>query len=380
MRAILIGVLATAAFSITAWADLAVSSNNSHTVLKDGAQVAPDEVKPDTVTVIDLEGDAPKVVGTVQAPGGVVGPPTAVAVAPDESFAIVTSSTKADAAAKDGIAANDQVSVIELTNGQPRVVQTLTAGAGATTVRISPDSKLVLIANRAAGTISVFTLADRRLAPAGTVTIGPGTLPSGIVFTRDGKSALVSRYGDNQISVLHIEGTSVKIDPRPITTGIAPYNLDITPDGTLAAVGNMGRGNGDVDTVSLIDLTAEPFRTVQTISAARSPEGLRWSPDGKFLAIGAQDGSNLSSSSPFFRDHGRLLIFALEGKALRPVAEAPIGRWNQGIAFSRDGKTLLVQNMVERNIMVFSWDGQTLRVREPIAAGSGPAAIMTSWH
>lgn len=380
MRAILIGALAAAALTGAARADLAVSSNDSHTVLKDGVQVAPDDVKPDTVTVIDLKAGPPKIVGTVDAPGGVVGPPTAVAVAPDESFAIVTGSTKADKSAKDGIAPNDQVSVIDLTSNPPKVVQTLEAGAGATTVRIAPDGKLVLIANRAAGTLSVFTLADRRLTPSGTVTIGAGTLPSGIVFTRDGKSALLSRYGDNQISVLHVDGTNVTLDKRPITTALAPYNLDITADGTLAAVGNMGRGNGDIDTVSLIDLTAEPFRTVQTVPAARSPEGLRWSPDGKFLAVAAQDGSSLPPSSPFYRDHGRLIMFAVENKALRQVADAPIGRWSQGIAFSRDGRTVLVQNMVERNIMVFGWDGQKLTPGQPLPIGSGPAAIMTSWH
>ncbi|MBV8911940.1 MAG: YncE family protein [Acetobacteraceae bacterium] len=360
-------------------ADIAVSSNDSHTVLKDGVQLAPETVPPDTLTVLDLKSNPPRILTTIDAPGSVVGPPTAVAVAPDESFAIVTSATKADKSGQNGIAPDDRVSVVDLTANPPKIIQSLTAGAGATTVRIAPDGKLVLIVNRTAGTISVFTLADRHLTPTGTVTIGANALPSGLVFTKDGKSALVSRYGDHQISVLHVDGTAVTVDPRPITTGLSPYTMDVTADGSLAAVSNMGRGNGDVDTVSLIDLATEPFRAVQTVSAGRSPEGLRWSPDGKFLAIGAQDGSTLPAASPFVRDHGRLLIFALEGKSLRQVAEAPIGRWNQGIAFSRDGRTVLVQNMVERNIMVFGWDGKALTPGESLPIGSGPAAIMTSW-
>jgi len=379
MRALLYGLLAATSLAGVARADIAVSANDSHTVMKDGAQVAPDPVPPDTLTVIDLKASPPRIVSTIEAPASVVGPPTAVAVAPDESFAIVTGATKAEKGAPGGIGPDDRVAVVDLSTTPPRVVQNLTAGPGATTVRISPDGKLVLIANRSGGTLSVFTLADRRLTPAGTVTVGTGAMPGGLAFTKDGKAALLSRYGDNQISVLHIDGTKVTIDPRPITAGVAPYTLDVTADGTLAAVGNMGRGDGDIDTVSLIDLSAEPFRVVQTISAGRSPEGLRWSPDGKFLAVGAQDGTTKPSSSPFFRDHGRLLMFALEGKALRQVAEAPIGSWNQGIAFSRDGRTVLVQNMVERNIMVFGWDGKTLTPGQPLAIGSGPAAIMTSW-
>ena len=141
----------------------------------------------------------------------------------------------------------------------------------------------------------------------------------------------------------------------------------------------MGRGDGDIDTVSLIDLTAAPFRTIQTLSVGCSPEGVKWSPDGKFLAIGAQNGTTKPAANPFAQDHGRLIMLALEAKALRPVTEAPIGRWSQGIAFSKDGRTVLVQNMVERTIMVFRWDGLKLFASNPLEIGAGPAAIATPW-
>lgn len=361
-------------------ADIAISSNDNHTVLDAAAnQVADPGAAPDTISVIDLKNE-PRVVGTVEVPGSVVGPPMAVAIAADESFAIVTAATKADPAAPFGIAPDDRVSVIDLTSQPPKLLQSVTAGAGATTVRISPDGTLALVANRTAGTISVFTIKDRRLTPAGTVAIDPKSGPSGIVFLPDGKRALVSRNFDHQVAVLRIDGATVTLDKRPITTALAPYTMDITADGTLAAVGNMGRGDGDIDTVSLIDLSAEPFRTIQTIQVGRSPEGLKWSPDGKTLAIGAQDGTTKLPANPFYRPKGRLVMLALEGRALRPVAEAPIGGWNQGIAFSRDGATVLVQNMIERNIMVFGWDGKTLTPRAPLPMNTGPAAIQTSWR
>ena len=47
--------------------------------------------------------------------------------------------------------------------------------------------------------------------------------------------------------MLHIDGTNVTIDPRLLTTGIAPYTMDINARHTLAAVSNMGRGDGDAD-------------------------------------------------------------------------------------------------------------------------------------
>ncbi len=361
-------------------ADIALSSNDAHSVMVNGAQVLPANPPADTLTVIDLAAYPPAILTTIDVPGSVVGPPTAIAIARDESFAIVTSATKAGM--KDGAAAivpDDRVSVIDLTAKPPAIIQTLTAGSGASTVRISPDGTLALVANRTAGTLSVFTIAGKTLTAAGTVMIDPKAMPSGIVFLPDGKRALVTRNGDHIVQVLRIQGTQVTLDPRPLTTGIAPYTIDLSPDGTLAAVGNMGRGDGDVDTVSLIDVTLDPIRTVQTLSVGRSPEGVRWSPDGKFLAVGAQNGTTKAPDSPLYNDKGRLIMLALENKTLRPVVEAPIGRWSQGIAFSKDGRTVLVQNMVERTIQVFRWDGARLFPSNPLEIAGGPAAIMTPW-
>ena len=378
MRAWLAALLAATALCAPARAEIALSSNDAHTVLVNGAQVAPEAAAPDTLSVIDLSQSPPKIVDTIEVPGSVVGPPTAVAVSKDETFAVITSATRADPAGPAGISPDDRLTVVDLTARPPAIVQRLRAGAGAAGVRISPDGTMALVANRFAGTVSVFTIADRRLTPAGTIPVGAGSLPSGVAFTGDGKSALVTRYGDHQVMVLNIDGRAVTADPRPITTGIAPYTVDTSPDGTLAAVSNMGRGDGDADTVSLIDLSARPFRTLQTMTVGRSPEGLRWSPDGRYLAVATQDGTTKPAGNPFLGERGRLAMYELADRRLRPLAEAPIGRWSQGIAFGRDGRTVLVQNMVERSIQVFRWDGAKLWPGVALDMGAGPAAIGTS--
>ncbi|MGA8600310.1 MAG: YncE family protein [Beijerinckiaceae bacterium] len=370
---------AIAGASMAARAEIAVSSNDAHTVTVNGQQIAAEPVVVDTLSIVDLAKYPPQVAATIDVPGSVVGPPYAVAVAPDESFSIVSSATKLDSADPKKIVPDDRVSVIDLAGG-PKVVQQVTAGAGATSVDISPNGSLVLVANRTEGTVSAFRLNNKKLEPLDKVDLGnPTAGPSGLAFVSD-RVALVSRDGDNMINVLRIDGNTITVDPRPLTTGVRPYTLAVAASGNLAAVSNMGRGDDDIDTVSLIDVSSEPFRTVETISVGMSPEGLRFSPDGKFLAVGTQEGTTKKNGSPFQTPNGRLAMYAVDGKSLRKVAEAPVGHWSQGIAFSKNGETIIVQNMVERTLAVFRFDGQKLTAGTPIAIGAGPAALGTAWR
>lgn len=225
----LLAAIVSSTLPVAAMADVVLSSNDGHTVMDAQKNlVAANPVGPDTITVIDVESYPPKIKATLNAPGSVVGPPGAIWISKDESWGIVTSATKADAASKTGgISPDDRVAVFDLTSNPPKITQNLTAGLGATQVRVSPDGTLALIANRVEGTVSVFTVEDKHLRPAGKVDTGnPKSLPSAVAFVDD-KNALLTRSGDNMVNVLHIDGTNVTIDPRPITTGLGPYTMDI---------------------------------------------------------------------------------------------------------------------------------------------------------
>jgi DNA-binding beta-propeller fold protein YncE len=361
-------------------ADLIVSMNDNHTVLDaNGNQVAAEPMRPDTADIIDVGQTPPRVVETFEVPGSVVGPPFAVWVSPDFTWAILTSATKADPAAKFGIGPDDRVSVVDLTSKPPRVTQTLAAGAGATTIRLSPDRRLALVANRTEGSVSIFTVAGQQLTPAGKLDLGKQSGPSGLAFSKDGRTVLVSRQFDHQVSVLHVDGTTVTLDKRLITTALGPYTMDINADQTLVAVSNMGRADGDVDSVSLIDLTRNPPAAVSITGVASGPEPLKFSPDGKFLAVGAEMGTPLATTARFYHVHGLLQVFAVDGATLTLLATGPIGRWVEGIAWSRDGRTLLVQNDRDRTISVFGFDGHTLTAKPDLIPTGGPAAFGVPW-
>src|ERR1700732_3731690 len=94
MSRLLAALLILSFFSFGAAAQLAVSSNDAKAVLVNGVNTVPPNPADDTVTVIDLGVSPPKVVGELKAPSSVVGPPQNVAIAPDESIALVSANMK----------------------------------------------------------------------------------------------------------------------------------------------------------------------------------------------------------------------------------------------------------------------------------------------
>src|SRR6266704_4447413 len=103
--------------------------------------------------------------------GSVVGPPLSVALTPDESLALVGSSSRVDPNDPTKTVPDTRVSVIDLKASPPAVIATLEAGRSAAGISITRQGTLALVANRSAGTVSVFTIQGKTVTPLGRVTI-----------------------------------------------------------------------------------------------------------------------------------------------------------------------------------------------------------------
>ena len=374
-----LAVLALAGVASPAVAQIAISGNDNKVLLVNGVVTVVQNPPADTVSVIDLKASPPRVIGEVPAPVSVVGPPLSVAVTPDESLAIVTASNKVDPADPKKQTPNNQVTVIDIKASPPKVLATLEAGKGASGISINRAGTLALVSNLVDGTVSVFTIQGKTVTPAGTVEVGGEKAGGGMVaITPDGKWALASRNNDNKVSVLSIEGSKVEYTKRDMVPGLRPIVLDVAGNGAFAVVGHLAGGaTGDSDAVTLMDLTAKPPRVVDTVGVLGSTaEGLKIAPDSSVVAVVVHNGSNRPKDSPFYNDAGRLVIVRVSGKTLSRVAEAPIGHWSQGAAWTPDGKSILVGNMVEKDYWVFSWDGQTLKdTGQRVKVNGGPVGI-----
>ena len=368
-----------AGFSATAsHAEILVTANDGKMVLENGNAVVRKQPLPDTVSVIDFTDGTLKLLAEVPAPASVVGPPPSVAVAPDGSFALVTGAMKVDPADATKTVPDDKLSVIDLKSSPPKVLATLQAGAGAAGVSINRTATLALVANRSEGTVSVFTINGNTLTAAGKIQLGDAKSgPSHAVFSHDGTTALVTRDGDSRTSLLTVDGNKVEYAKRDLYSGVRPYDIDLTGSAT-AIIGNVGASGGDADTISVVDMNAKPIRVVTTVSVGQTPEGVKMSPDGNYVAVTVMNGSNKPSASPFFNDFGLLKVYKISGTELAPVAEAKIGHWCQGMVWSKDSKFVVAQCMVESELIAFSFDGKALTRTSTLKMQVSPAGIRTA--
>src|SRR6201985_823153 len=115
---------------IAAFADLAISGQDGKQVRAgDGLPMVP---TPDSVATIAFSStEAPKVIGMLEVCSTQMGPPSALAVAPDYSFVLATCPQKMGADGKN--VPENKVNVIGLDDPtKPKLLQTVEAGVGAT--------------------------------------------------------------------------------------------------------------------------------------------------------------------------------------------------------------------------------------------------------
>ena len=159
----LLGVAAlAAAIGLTAGAkaQIILSGNDEKATYNDAGQTVVGPPGKDTVSIIDIRNRTkPSIVATLPLINTIVGPPTNLAVTPDQKLAIVVNSLDE---VQDGdkwkLVPDDKVFVIDLTAKPPAIIATLHAGKQASGMAINRAGTLALIANRADNTVSVLTI------------------------------------------------------------------------------------------------------------------------------------------------------------------------------------------------------------------------------
>jgi sugar lactone lactonase YvrE len=195
---------------------------------------------------------------------------------------------------------------------------------------------------------------------------------------------LVAKALANRVALLDIDGTTVTYKGYDMLTGVFPYNVQITADGTLALVnhdGNTGVADGQVSTMGVIDLTLNPPREIDQVVVGDGPEGLAVSPTAGYAVTLLTNGSGGSvPDNAFFRhDHAIAVLLTTDGKTVHKVGQTEVGTLAEGIAFSPDGRNLYVANWGEQNLSTYRLDDNKLvLLGTPLKLPGHPASMRGS--
>ena len=314
----------------------------------------------DAVVVLDIKDRMnPRVVASLPLMNSVFGPPVNLAITPDESLALVANSMDwvQEGDAWKGSPSTD-VFVIDLKSNPPAQIGTVKVGKQPSGMAINRAGNLALVTNRAENSVAVLSIQGKEVKLVDTIAMGEQV--SAVAFTPDGKRALVAKNLNNKAAVLQIDGDKVTYAKYDMLVGLFPYNLGIAPNGKLALTANngaLGSADGNVDTVSVIDLEATPPRVIDQVVVGDGPEGFAISPSGRIAVAILLRGSNASKSAFFYHRNGSVAVLKIDGKKVRKIADIEVGGLPEGAVFSPDGKYLYVGNYMDDDISILKVDG-----------------------
>ena len=267
--------------------------------------------------------------------------------------------------------------VIDLTTSPPRLIDTLTLGKQPSGLSINRAGTLALVANRADNSISVLRIAGKKVSLIDTVPVGESV--AHVRFTPDGKRALVAKFPGHKIAFLDVNGEKVTYDKLDVPVGLWPYNVDVTPDGKLALTadnGNAGAADGSTDTVSVIDIEANPPRVIDKVVVGDAPEGLAVSPTGKMAVVALIKGSNSSRSAYFYNRNASVVALKIDGKKVTRSNEVEVRGLPEGVVFSQDGRYVYVGNYNDRDVSILRVEGdQLVNTGKTLPLPGQPAAM-----
>jgi DNA-binding beta-propeller fold protein YncE len=313
----------------------------------------------DSVLIVDLVDPLnPKIVANLPLKNSIVGPPVNLAIDPTASVALVADSVNV---IKEGEALkqvpDDKLHIIDLKASPPKLVETISIGKQPSGLSISPAGNLALVANREDKSIGVLSIKGTEVKLIDTVPMGDSV--AHVIFTPDGKRALAVKFPAHKVALLNVEGEKVTYTKTDLPVGLWPYNIAVTPNGSIALTsdnGNAGSSDGHIDTVSVIDLTAQPVRVIDRVVVGDAPEGLAISPKGDVAVSVLLNGSN-NKGSWFFHPNGLVAVLRIDGKEVTKIKEIPVGGLPEAVMFTPDGRYIFVGNYLDQDFSILEVKG-----------------------
>lgn len=318
----------------------------------------------DSILIYDIGLDPlnPELVVDLWLENSLFGPPTNLGITPDGGMAIVANSVMWERSGESWDSPPDQtLHVIDLNQNPPRKTASVTAGDQPSGLSISHDGRWVAVANRKGRSVSLFEVKDQALIKRDEVDVDGEA--AAVAMDPAGSKILVAKFAEHAVGIIDREGGTLRYDAtKDPAVGRWPYNVQVVPGGVIALVannGNNGFPDGHVDTVSVVDLSVNPNRVIDHIVVGDGPEGLAVSPDGRLAVVTLLNGAApLFKKDWFYHETSQMAVLSIDGKTVERISVMDVGRFAEGVGFSRDGKYLYVGDLLDNQVSIWRVEGQ----------------------
>lgn len=215
-------------------------------------------------------------------------------------------------------------------------------------IGVNPVSGDVYVADWFGERVFVLRATPEGLRPDGEIATGKS--PSGLAVTPDGVTLLVANRESDSVSVIDV---AARREIRRIPVGTHPFGLTLSPDGTRAFTANVLS-----DDVSAIDVAAG--RETGRVATGQRPYVIAFAPGPGGLR-------------GFVTDQYSNTVTVFDPATMTRVGTVDVGDHPEGIAATRDGRTIVVANWGDNGLSLI--DPATLTVTGTVATGDGPRAF-----
>jgi DNA-binding beta-propeller fold protein YncE len=331
----------------------------------------------DAVLVMDVSNPAkPRIRASLPLMNSLLGPPSNLQITPDGKLGLVASSVVNNQEGSTWkTAPDDKLFVIDLIANPPKLIDTVTVGKMPSGLSISKKGDLALVANRAGKSVSVLSIQGTTVKAVGEVPVEQEA--AAVVITPDGKRAFVCMNLVNKVGVLSIDGTNVTYDKTlDIPSAFNPYNIDITPDGRYAVSSHTGARGINADAEVSIDTSGAHPHVVDITAPGTGAEGFAISPNGKWAVTPLIEGSGTKPDEWNHTKGGHAALMSVgPGGKLTVVSKAPIGALPEGVAFSPNSEYVYIGNFIDKNLQIFRIAGGKLVAAGTMALPGQPASV-----
>ena len=344
-------LLVVAAFTAEA-GHLVVSVSESNTS-RTGRAAPGTDASAAVLSVLDASSFPPRVVAEIPVRHGALGPPTGVALTPDERLALVSMPTTVEGTGAAKIVRQAYLQIIDLDVTPPAETAKVPLPSPPIGLSVNRAGDLALVAH-ADGVVSVLKIAGKTVTAAGTVRVGDARSDvCHVAIGPEGRWALATKRGEGRVAVITIEGDTVRYTGHDVQAGGRPCMADIASNGRVAVVaGSAAQGDGS-ETLTLIDMTRAPLRAVATVPVGSRSHGVAISPDARSLVLTVGNAATKPTDRPFSGPPGKVALYSLTREEATRVADIDGQHDLRGVTFTPDGKYVLVQDRAEQDIAVY---------------------------